>query len=296
MADIVSSVLVPIYNNGDVVDELLASLATQSFDEPWEVVVADNGSSDDSRARVLAWVDRIPSLKLVDASAVKGVSHARNRAAEEAAGEYLLYVDADDVVTDGWVAALTGALRECELASGPYDEDTLNDKYAYAWAAPHRPKDHLPTVFDFLPAALGNNFAIRASILRELGGWDEEYIYGEDVELAWRAQLAGYRLCFTPSAVVQYRHRADIRALARQMHFRAYQGHYLHRDFAAHGYAPPSELSRSVERLVFMGLNLPLLPFSRLRRGLWMKQAAYGWGWLRARLEGKHRSRRAVSA
>lgn len=296
----VVSVCVPIFNNGDVVDELFDSLARQEFDEPWEVVVADNGSSDDSRERVLAWTDRLPSLRLVDATDVAGQSHARNRAAEEAGAEYLLFVDADDVVTDGWLAALAGGLRRCGLASGPYDEETLNDKCARAWAMPHRPKDHLPTVFDFLPAALGNNFAIRASVLRDVGGWNEDYHYGEDVELSWRSQLAGHELCFVPEAVVQYRHRADIRSLARQQYFRAYgrgpaAGHYLSRDFGPHGYDPPSEAGRFLERLLFMIRNLPLIPFSRLRRGLWVKHAAYGWGWLRARLEGKHRLQRSMT-
>ena len=62
-----------------------------------------------------------------------------------------------------------------------------------------------------MPYAVSANLAIWADVLRDLGGWSDEYeAGGEDTELSWRAQLAGYRLGFAPDAVAYYRYRSGI--------------------------------------------------------------------------------------
>ena len=90
---------------------------------------------------------------------------------------------------------------------GRLDEEALN-QHPHAPRRPRHPRDRLPTALDFLPFAPGANLAIWADVLGTLGGFDERFVLGnDDVDLAFRAQLAGWRLGYAPAAVVAYRHR-----------------------------------------------------------------------------------------
>ena len=80
--------------------------------------MVDNGSTDDSAKVAAAWSDRIPGLRVLDASSVKGSAAARNLAASQATGDKLAFCDHDDVVQPGWVAAMAGALDAHDLVAG----------------------------------------------------------------------------------------------------------------------------------------------------------------------------------
>src|SRR5688500_9296124 len=98
-----ASVVVPVRDGAATIGEQLAALAQQDFPGSWEVVVADNGSRDGTADVVRSFRDRLPGLRLVDASARPGASHARNAGAAAATGEVLAFCDADDVVDPGWL-------------------------------------------------------------------------------------------------------------------------------------------------------------------------------------------------
>src|SRR5690606_10578144 len=93
------SVVIPARDAARWIDAQLGALACQEVPVPWEVVVADNGSTDDTVARAEAWADRLP-VRVVDASGRPGPNHARNQGTAAARGDLLLYCDADDVVQD----------------------------------------------------------------------------------------------------------------------------------------------------------------------------------------------------
>ena len=79
------SVIIPVHNARDVLDEQLRALAHQDYDGPFEVVVSDNGSTDGVREFVQDHALRARlNLKYVDSSGTPGASHARNRGAEAA--------------------------------------------------------------------------------------------------------------------------------------------------------------------------------------------------------------------
>lgn len=190
------SVVIPLYNAGVTIGEQLDALLAQT-EADFEVIVADNGSSDRGadvvRRHGLA-------VTLVDASGMRGPSFARNRGAEAASGDKLLFCDADDVVDVRWVETLAAALERYDLAGGALELSDLNAGIA-AWTN---------TGFDFmgrepLPYVASSNFAIRRGVFDELGGWRAHLLAGEDAALCWQAQLAGYTLGYEPAAVVHYR-------------------------------------------------------------------------------------------
>ena len=105
------SVVIPTYNAAATLDATLAALAAQEGVAPFEVVVADNGSVDDSAEVARRWADRLPLLRVVDASRARGVAAARNDGIRAARGDVVLLCDADDVTDPGWVAAMLGPSR-----------------------------------------------------------------------------------------------------------------------------------------------------------------------------------------
>ena len=270
-----------MFNNAATIREQLTALTLQTYEGSWEVVVADNGSVDDSVAQVEQFEGKLPGLQVVDASGTRGVSHARNVGAKAGRGRFILYSDGDDIVTPGWVTALAGRLPDASLAGGPVEEVSLNPKYAREWGDPRVPRDRFNVVHGYLPNIRGTNLAIRREDFEALGGWNEEYLFAEDVELSWRALHAGYDLQFVPEAIVRYRRRNTIPALAHQQYRRATSNsrYLLLRDFGSHGYQPRSDKSEAIGSVGWAVKTAPLALVSRKRRGLLAGKLAYGLGW-----------------
>ena len=114
------SVILPVYNVSDYVDQCLNSLAHQTFDD-FEALIVDDGSTDDSAEKCAAWCERDARFRLIR-KPNGGVSSARNVGIEEARGTYLAFVDPDDWLDERYLEKLhakaveTGAdFVECDL-------------------------------------------------------------------------------------------------------------------------------------------------------------------------------------
>jgi glycosyltransferase involved in cell wall biosynthesis len=279
------SVVIPVLNAAETLGEQLEALARQDFGGEWELVISDNGSTDESRRIVNEWADALPHLRVVDASDRRGEGHARNVGARAARGELVLVCDADDVVEPSWIAAMVRAAETADVLGGGFDESSLNDPVSRSWRRPH-PDDGLPTAVNrFLPYAVSANCGVRSSVLRELGGWNEKYVWGgEDVELSWRAQVRGYRIAYVPDAVVRYRYRTGLRALARQFYHYGIAETRLYRDFRRFGARRRRPLS-AAKWWAWLVVHLPDLARSPERKGKWVRSAAFHWGQLRGSIK-----------
>lgn len=214
-AQLRASVVIPVRNGGELLRVQLDALAAQHDAPAFEVVVSDNGSTDDTVEIALLYTDRL-RLRLVDSSGCQGVSHARNVGAEAAHAAYVLFCDADDEVSPGWVAAMAAGLDHYDIVGGPLDPERLSDPAALTWRNTP-PLDALPVSMKFLPYATGANLGVRKSVIQELDGFDASYQRGhEEVDFAWRAQLAGRSIGFVPEGVIHYRLRGTVRDTLRQ--------------------------------------------------------------------------------
>ncbi len=195
------SVVIPCLNAGAVIDQQLEALAGQTV-APYEVIVADNGSTDHSLAVVEQYRDRLPDLKIIDAAAVRGASHARNAGAKAATGDYLAFCDADDVVDQGWLGALAQAFSSHDFLACCIDNEMLNP------GAVNTPQSQGLQNFrtPFYPFAGGCVLAIRRDIHASVGGFDEAISHLEDADYCVRVQMVGHTLTHAPEAVVHYRH------------------------------------------------------------------------------------------
>ena len=276
------SVVMPVRDGAATIGEQLAALSRQDTIDPWELVVADNGSRDRTQEVVARWRHRVPRLRCLRATDRPGAAHARNVGARAAEGRLLAFCDADDVVADGWLGGLVAALEEAELVTGPMLTATINPPRAVRWRDP-LPTDAPPLSHGFLPYALSANLGVRRDAFDGLGGFREDYPVGEDVELSWRAQLAGMRLGFAPSAGVHYRYRAELRALVRQYLGYGTIGPRLYRDFRAAG-MPASTLRASIGPWARLLLALPRCAVDPDVRGDVLRRLAFRAGRVRGSL------------
>jgi glycosyltransferase involved in cell wall biosynthesis len=218
----------------------------------------------------------LPAVGVADATARRGLNHARNAGATAARGDFLAFCDADDVASPGWLAALADAAPGADLIGGRNEWEALNDPGVIAWR-PSAPMTELMRDHDFLAYAPGGNLGVWAAVAGELG-WDERYRFGSsDQDFAWRAQLADFQLAFAPDAVMQLRFRRTIPAMARQYFGYGRSGPELHRAFRDAGIPRPDN-GAALRRWRRLAEELPDLWASRERRGHWIRTASFRLG------------------
>jgi GT2 family glycosyltransferase len=172
----------------------LASLETQVGAPPYEAIVVDNGSSDDTKGVVERAIARgtIPIRYVFEGEPNRG--KARNRGIEAAAGSIVAFCDDDVQVPPGWVAAHAAAHDgEDRVVNGPILNVPSYDE---------RPK---PTVTNYSRAFLCTcNVSVPKSALDRVGGFDEAFhLYGwEDTELGVRLREAGLKWLFVWDAYI----------------------------------------------------------------------------------------------
>lgn len=209
------SVVIPCYNGAKTIDVQLEALANQYCSTPWEVIVADNGSTDESVAIIEQYRDRLPDLRIVDASARRGQPYALNVGAQAATGDALVFCDADDEVGVGWLAAMSEALSKYDFVACRFDIEKLNP----AWSRRGNPQANgVQQIWypPFLPHAGGGSLGVKRPLHEMIGGFDESLPILHDTDYCWRLQLAGIELHFVPDAVLHVRSRPNLKGIYYQ--------------------------------------------------------------------------------
>jgi glycosyltransferase involved in cell wall biosynthesis len=282
------SIVIPCLNEARTIEAQLRRLTEEDFSEPWEIIVADNGSTDGTRDMLRKLAERISNLRFVDASSRRGVNPARNTGAAAARGEFVLFCDADDEIQPGWLAAMGNALKAHDVVAGRIDSELLNEAWSIAGRGVIQ-TEGLPSPGRYLPYGIGANLGVRRSLHERIGGFDEAFVGGaDDVDYCWRLQqVAGAELYFEPRAVVAYRIRGDVRSLFRQGRFYGVGWVSLYKKHRDSG-LPKQRHPWLLGVLSWLGMlgRLPIPPSKR-------KRASFAWnlGWKLGLLEGSVRNR-----
>lgn len=232
------SVVIACYNAGATLAEQLEALAAQPCPVSWELILADNGSTDDSLVVARRFADRLP-LRILDAAGRRGAAHARNAGAYEAAGEWIAFCDADDIVGPTWLDAVCTAMRREPFVAGRVDVARLNSPRVFRSRRLEQREELQPARGNRLglPHAGAGNMALHRSVFLGVAGFDEGLTALEDTDLCWRIQLAGTPLVFDRDMLLHTRLRSTLSGNFRQGY--AYgQGHS--RLEARHGHLTPT--------------------------------------------------------
>lgn len=201
------SILIVTYNRARFIRAAVDSALSQDYPD-LEVVVVDDGSTDDTAEIVAGLTDS--RLRYVH-KPNGGVSSARNRAIEEARGEFIIWLDSDDVLLPGTVAAYADALREHPECDIFYGHLRLMDQDDRA-TGEKRYRNYDPQ--DVIPALVHGGIApqpgvfIRRSIFERIGTYDPDMAYAEDYD--WFSRAAEfYRFKLVPRHTCGYRSHGD---------------------------------------------------------------------------------------
>lgn len=204
------SVVIPCRDGAGVLAKQLDAVLAQETSTQFEIVVADNGSTDGTADLVRSYRD--PRVRLVDAGRAPGANVARNVGIAASKGDFILLTDADDVVHNGWIEAYHRAFMGGAQAVGGGLDRILGDGTLLARERRLYPALARKDVF-----ANGTNCGFTRELFSRVHGFDESFKGGADeVDFFWRAAEAGFMLEFVPDAVVSKVQRTDLKAAFRQ--------------------------------------------------------------------------------
>jgi glycosyltransferase involved in cell wall biosynthesis len=214
------SVVVPVYNRPDEVDELLQSLETQSTKD-FEVIIIEDGSTLPCKEVVENYQEILDIHYFVIENA--GPAGARNVGIEKAKGEYIIFFDSDCIIPQGYFKALEQALDEthADAFGGP-------DKAHESFTDVQKAINYSMTSFfttggirggkqkmdKFYPRSF--NMGIRRKVAQALGGFSKMR-FGEDIDFSIRIVKGGYKSCLFSEAWVYHKRRTDLKKFFKQV-------------------------------------------------------------------------------
>ncbi|NQX29542.1 glycosyltransferase family 2 protein [Microbacteriaceae bacterium VKM Ac-2854] len=201
------SVIVPMYNGGPWIRECLDS-AIASAGIAFEVVIMDDGSTDDSPALVAAYLAEHPGIpmRLVSAPGNRGLAATRNALLREARGEYVFSLDADNGVYPTALRTLAALLDADQGATFAYcilAAVTAGEPQGLVSSRPWNPR-----LFRY-GNYIDNMSMLRRQEIIDAGGWDTTVPNWEDFHLWVRLAEAGKRAAFAPEMLAWYRLQPD---------------------------------------------------------------------------------------
>lgn len=215
------SLIVPVYNRPDEVKELLESLTLQHYKD-FEVILVEDGSQIpcDEVARAYEGVLNMRYYSKPNS----GPGQSRNYGAERATGEYLIVLDSDCIIPEGYLDAV-----KAELEREPADAFGGPDRAHASFTDMQKAINYAMTSFfttggirggkkkldKFYPRSF--NMGIRADVYRNLGGFSKMR-FGEDIDFSIRIFKGGYRCRLFPEAWVWHKRRTDLRKFFKQVH------------------------------------------------------------------------------
>jgi GT2 family glycosyltransferase/glycosyltransferase involved in cell wall biosynthesis len=203
------SIIIYVFNNWETTRCCLVSILENSGDIPYEVIVADDGSSDETR-NLSSYASNI---KIVVNTTNLGFLMNCNNAARHATGRYLMFLNNDTIVQPGWLKPLVDLMEHDGRVglAGPkllYPDGRLQEAGGIVWQdgsghnygrfdAPEKPEYNYLKETDYVSGA---GILVRKSLWDEIGGFDEQFApaYYEDTDLAFEIRKRGFKVIYQP--------------------------------------------------------------------------------------------------
>ena len=191
------SVVIPVFNRASSVCTTLESVYNQTFRD-FEILVVDDGSTDALKDSLLNYITLSNFSYYFQANA--GVSAARNRGAFFSNGEYLIFLDSDDHVTENWLLDYANEINTKHLDLIYCGINRMKEDVIVSYTDPRNPFGNGVDIGNVLPGS----FCIRRSFFDSVGGYDIQLSYGENTELGFRLKLNNPTISFISAPNLLY--------------------------------------------------------------------------------------------
>ena len=214
------SIIIPVYNRPDEVDELLGSLVNQTFHD-FEVIIVEDGSAKPCKDMVDKYTDKLRVLYLWKENG--GPSAARNFGVAKAQGTFIIFLDSDCVVPVGYLQAIEQELdqKDSDAFGGPDRADSNFSKLQKAinysmtsFFTTGGIRGGKKKLDKFYPRSF--NMGMKTTSFEELKGFSNMR-FGEDIDLSLRVFEHGLSCRLFPEAWVWHKRRTDFRKFFRQV-------------------------------------------------------------------------------
>ena len=215
------SFIIPVYNRPDEVDELLNSLTRQTLRD-FEVVIVEDGSAVPCKEIVDQYADRLAICYYYKENS--GPGQTRNYGVKRANGEYMIILDSDCIIPEGYLEAVEEELvrEKADAFGGP---DRAHDSFTDVQKAINYAMTSFFTtggirggkkkLDKFYPRSF--NMGVRKKVYQALGGFSKMR-FGEDIDFSIRIFKGGYVCRLFPEAWVWHKRRTDLKKFFKQVH------------------------------------------------------------------------------
>lgn len=207
MIDFKVSIIIPNYNRASLIGDTLENMLTQTL-EPYELIVVDDGSTDHSVEVIKSFGDDVILIKQSN----RGPGAARNRGLSVATGDFIQFMDSDDLFSKNKLEVQATELErtKSDLVFSPWVKLRFEGKLAIKEnlvLQQKMPSDKLPLLNWFLRSwsTVFQTFMIRHEFLKKIGGYREDLMPHEDSELFVRLMLLNPKITFTDQCITLYR-------------------------------------------------------------------------------------------
>ena len=220
MSNKLVSIVIPTLNSADTIDDCLTSIEANNGFVDYEVIVVDGGSTDST-------VEIAQKHTVTLLSSEKPQSRQRNTGIEHASGEIIAFTDSDCVVSKNWLSTLVKNFNDPSIAGvggsnlTPPDDSLLSQCIGALFesllgSAGARNTAKYKTVREVNHNPPSNS-AVRKHVLKEIGGFGDEFRYGEDVVLDAKIKRKGYKLIYNPDLIVCHPRVKTMRGFFKQL-------------------------------------------------------------------------------
>ena len=177
------SVIIPLFNRASLVCETLDTLLKQDYSD-FEIIVVDDGSTDDVKIKLSSFIE-CGSISYIYQSN-SGVSAARNKGASLSNGDYLIFLDSDDLVTKNWLSDFSKIISTHNPDIIYCGINRMKDNVLVEYTDPTNPFKDGKSFGNVIPGS----FCIKSEFFKSIGVYDDKLAYGENTELGFRIKMA----------------------------------------------------------------------------------------------------------
>lgn len=205
------SVVITVKNEERHISDLLDSLVIQ--EPPFEIIIVDSNSTDRTRDIVRRYMEEHDNIYLYVKECTRGAG--RNYGVEKSSGDYVVFIDGDEIANPFWLAAMRESIRE--------GADVVAGKTIQIGYGPFEKLERVELFYRGMDITYPScNLAYRKDLFLKIGGFDPWFITAEDIDLNLRAVEAGAKFAYNERAIVYHRTRDTVKAFLKQAFWNGY--------------------------------------------------------------------------